>query len=411
VRALIAGSGVAGPATALFLRRTGWDVQILEASAEQDDGTGAFLNVATNGQAVLAELSLRARLLTDAHPAPAMVMWSGSGKRLGEVPNGPAGDPSRGGVVVRRGWLHRVLREAAEDAGVPIATGARVRTLEEGADDVTVHTADGRSFGADIVVGADGVGSAVRRHLDPAAPSPSYSGLVGLGGYAYGTGLAPTPGVQHFVFGRRSFFGYLVRDDGTVYWFANLTHPETGRSELAAVPAQVWLTRLRGLHRGDLHPVPEILAAAQDSVGAYGIYSLPVVPRWHRGRVVCVGDAVHAMSPSAGQGASIALEDAQVLAQCLRDTATTADGFALFDRLRRARAEAVVRHARTISDQKKTTDSRLAMAVRDLMLPFFLRRAATDASQSWLYDYHVDWDEPLDGTPAPAADRPTSQPA
>src|SRR5918994_1536968 len=95
-RALIIGSGVAGPAVALFL------------------------NVATNGLAVLDELGLCERLVAEAHRAPNMVMWSSTGRELGIVPNGPAGQPARGSVVVRRGILHRVLREAAQGAGIPI---------------------------------------------------------------------------------------------------------------------------------------------------------------------------------------------------------------------------------------------------------------------------------------------------
>lgn len=398
MKAVIVGSGVAGPATALFLRRIGWETEIVEATEEAASAEGAFLNVGSNGLAVLAELGLQARLLSDAHPAPRMVMWSGLGKRLGEVPNGPAGDPARGSAVVRRPWLHQVLRDAVADAGIPVRSGTRVVTVAERDQHIVVAADDGREFGGDLVIGADGVGSIVRRFIDPHAPQPSYSGLVGLGGYAHGVGLAPTPQTQHFVFGRRSFFGYLVRDDGTVFWFGNLTHPEVSRRELRAVSAATWLSRLRDLHHGDPEPVPAILAAAEDSVGAYAIYDLPFVPRWHRGRAICIGDAVHATSPSAGQGASLALEDAQLLAQALRDAESPAAAFNLFYRLRHHRAEAVVAYARKISDQKKTPRSRLARSLRDLMLPIFLRRASSDTTQNWLYDYSVAWSTNLTGS-------------
>lgn len=411
MKAVIVGSGVAGPATALFLQRIGCQVEIVEAIADAESSAGAFLNVASNGQAVLAELGLQDRLLADAHLAPRMVMWSGLGKRLGEVPNGPAGDHGRGSAVVRRAWLHQVLRDAVAVAGIAVATGSRVTTVAEHGEQLVARSENGREFVGDIVIGADGVGSAVRRFVDPTAQRPSYSGLVGLGGYAHGTGLAPTPLTQHFVFGRRSFFGYLVRDDGTVFWFGNLTHPEVSRDQLRAVPADTWLARLRDLHRDDLDPVPAILAAADHSVGAYAIYDLPVVPRWHRGHAVCIGDAVHATSPSAGQGASLALEDAQLLAQTLRDTDRPAAAFDLFYRLRHARAEAVVAYARTIRDQKMTSTSRLAMVVRDLMLPIFLRKAASDTTQNWLYDYHVDWTTRLQATTTAATLTDTTTPA
>ena len=402
MRALVVGSGVAGPAVALFLRRIGWDVQVVEATDASQAAAGAFLNIATNGQAVLAELGLREAVMSQAHPCPRMVMWSGLGKRLGEVPNGPAGDPARGSAVVARAWLHRVLRDAVSQAGIPLTSGVPIVQVNQTGDGLVAVAGDGQVFSGDVVVGADGVGSVLRRFIDPEAPSPAYTGMVGLGGFAHPAGLAPTPGVQHFVFGRRSFFGYLVREDRTALWFGNLTHPDPDRDALRAVHAAAWLERLRQLHSDDLEPVPTILAAADDTVGAYPIHDLAQVPHWHRGRAVCIGDAVHATDPSAGQGASLALEDAQVLAQCLRDISPIESALATFHRLRHRRAEAVVAYARTIGRRKQVSSSRLAMGLRDLMLPLFLRRAASDTTQNWLYDYQVDWATQITADMAPA---------
>jgi 2-polyprenyl-6-methoxyphenol hydroxylase-like FAD-dependent oxidoreductase len=388
-RALVIGGGVAGPATAMFLAADGWDIEIFEAAAKPGDYAGAFLNVATNGLAVLEALGLRHRLLSDAHPAPHMIMWSSSGKKLGSVPNGPAGDPARGSAVVRRGWLHRVLREGVEDRGIPINFGAGLTdiTAEPGAVHATF--ADGRKASGDILIGCDGIGSPTRTYIDPDAPTPRYSGLVGLGGFARVPGLTPTPATQHFLFGRRSFFGHLVRADGTIYWFANITAPEPARSSLRDVSAAEWLSRLRELHQDDPYPVPQIIDGHTGELGAYPIYDLSGVPRWSRGRVVAVGDAVHATSPSAGQGASLALEDAQALALCLRQEVDHETAFARYQALRQPRADKVVDYARKINSQKRVSKSRVAIAIRDAMLPLFLKRAANDRSNDWLYNYRV----------------------
>jgi 2-polyprenyl-6-methoxyphenol hydroxylase-like FAD-dependent oxidoreductase len=388
-RALVIGGGVAGPAAAMFLAADGWEVEIFEAAANPDDYAGAFLNVATNGLSVLDALDLRERLLSDAHPAPHMIMWSSTGKQLGTVPNGPAGDPARGSAVVRRGWLHRVLREGAQDRGIPIRFGARLTDITAEPDAVHLTFADGRRASADILIGCDGIGSPTRTHIDAQAPNPSYSGLVGLGGFARVAGLAPTPATQHFVFGRRSFFGYLVRADGTAYWFANITAPEPSRGSLRDVSAAEWLDRLRVLHRDDPYPVPQIIDGHEGDLGAYPIYDLSGVPRWSRGRVVAVGDAVHATSPSAGQGASLALEDAQALALCLREEADHETAFARYQAMRQPRADKVVDYARKINSQKRVSKSRVAVAIRDAMLPLFLKRAANDRSNDWLYNYRL----------------------
>jgi 2-polyprenyl-6-methoxyphenol hydroxylase-like FAD-dependent oxidoreductase len=394
-RALIIGSGVAGPATALFLQRAGWDVEIFEAADEPDAYAGLFLNVATNGLAVLDQLGLRGRLVAEGHRSPNMVMWSSTGKELGTVPNGPAREPQRGSVVVRRGILHRVLREAAQDAGIPITFGARLERIEETDTAVRAIFADGRTADGDLLIGADGVGSPTRCHIDADAPAPAYSGLVGLGGFARVPGLAPTPEAQHMVFGRRSFFGYLVREDGEVFWFANITRPAADRAALRAVPAEEWLATLRELHADDPYPVPQILEHGTGEVGGYPIDDLAHVPHWSRGRVVAVGDAVHATSPSAGQGASLALEDAITLARCLRDAPDHATAFAAYQRLRQPRAEAVVGYAQAINKQKRVTRSRLGIAIRDAMLPMFLKKARDDTRNDWLYNHEIAWDAPV----------------
>ncbi|HWH26685.1 MAG TPA: NAD(P)/FAD-dependent oxidoreductase [Pseudolysinimonas sp.] len=390
--ALVIGAGVAGPAVALFLQRAGWKATIYEAAPTPDPYAGLFLNVATNGLSVLDELGLRDRVVADGHRAPHMVMWSRTGARLGTVPNGPAGDPERGSVVVRRGHLHQVLRDAATAAGIEIHDSARLTTIDETPDGVRATFADGRVAEGDILIGCDGIGSPTRTWIDPDAPAPAYSGLVGVGGFARVDGLEPTPDTQHFVFGARSFFGYLVRADGTVYWFANPTHSEPARGALADISSDAWLAELRDLHRDDPSPVPEILANTTTTLTGYPIYDLTKVPQWSRGRVVAVGDAVHATSPSAGQGASLALEDAITLAKCLRDSTDYSAAFAEYQRLRQPRAEKVVAYARAINAQKRVITNRVGVAIRDALMPIFLRRAANDTRNNWLYAHTIGWE-------------------
>jgi len=397
-RALIIGSGVAGPAAAMFLARAGWDCEIFEAEPEPDAYRGLFLNVATNGLAVLDQLGLKERLVSDGHRSPHLVMWSSTGVRLGTVPNGPAGDPERGSVVVTRGWLHEVIRDGALSSGIPTTFGARLVAIEGGPGAVRATFADGRVAEGDILVGADGIRSVTRSWIDPPTPAPLYSGLVGLGGFARVPALAPTPDTQHMLFGRRSFFGHLVREDGTVYWFANITCPEPGRGELQAISSEEWLRKLRALHADDPPPVTQILEHTETQVGAYPIYDLPHVPHWSRDRVVGIGDAVHATSPSAGQGASLALEDAITLAKCLRDRADHTTAFAEYQRLRLPRAEEIVRYARAINRQKRVTKGRLGIAIRDAMMPLFLRRASGNTRNDWLYNHSIEWDSLLPGT-------------
>lgn len=393
-RAVIIGCGVAGPAVALFLRRIGWEPVIYERMAEPDDFGGLFLNVATNGLAVLECLDLGEELLADAYRCPEMVMWSGRGKRLGHVPNGPAGQPERGSVVVRRADLHRALRTEALRHGIPIHFAATLEEIADDGDRVRARFQDGRTAEGEILIGSDGINSLTRTSIDPQAPSPAYTGMIGFGGYARADGVVPTPGAQHFVFGRRSFFGYLVRADGEIYWFANVTRPEPARRSARAIASDEWLEFLRELHADDPPPVPQILAGNLQELRAYPIYDLAHVPRWSRGRVVAVGDAVHGTSPSVGQGVSLALEDAIVLAKCVRDAADPGQAFATYQRLRQPRAERMVAYAQEVNKHKRISRNPLAVRLRDALVPIFLRKAASDTTNRWVYDYRVDWDAP-----------------
>ena len=392
-RALVIGAGVAGPATALFLKKAGWEAEIFEARPAPDAFGGLFLNVATNGLAVLETLGVRERLVSDGHLSPYLEMWSGRGRRLGVVPNGPAGEPERGSVVVRREWLGEVLRDAATAAGIRTTWGARLEHIEDHGDTVTVHFANGASSRGDVLIGCDGVGSLTRRWIDPKAPDPAYSGILSIGGFSRVPGLEHTPLTQKMIFGVRGFFGYLVREDGTVYWFANPTRAGMDRDELRGVPSAAWIEELRDIHSHDPYPVPQILDAVVGGGGAKGIKDHTPGTHWHRGRVVAVGDAVHATSPSAGQGASLALEDAAALARCLRDEPDHEHAFAEYERLRKPRAEEVVAYARAITRQKSVSRSRISIAVRDLMLPLFLKSAMTDVRNNHLYNHSVPWSE------------------
>jgi FAD-dependent urate hydroxylase len=323
-----------------------------------------------------------------------MVMWSGTGKRFGEVANGirlPDGTVS---VALRRGLLQRVLREEAERRGISFEFSKRLDTYQvTGEGGVVARFTDGTQAEGDLLLGADGIHSATRRTMDPDAPRPTYTGLLSIGGYSHSTTIRPTPDTQHFVFGRRAFFGYLVRDSGEVWWFANLPRAdEPSRAELAGTSTQGWQQRLLELFADDLSRISGIIQATESEIGAHTVDDMPTIPTWHRGPVALVGDAAHATSPNAGQGASLAMEDALVVAKCLRDLPDPEQAFAAYERLRRERAEKVVAYSRRIG-QSKAISNPVAVRLRDLVLPLALKRFANPQAHAWVYTHHVDWDE------------------
>jgi 2-polyprenyl-6-methoxyphenol hydroxylase-like FAD-dependent oxidoreductase len=120
---------------------------------------------------------------------------------------------------------------------------------------------------------------------------------------------------MRMTFGSNAFFGYLKPAGQPVYWFDSYAADEADIEKIND-PAR-YARDIRALHANDPSPNAEIL----DHVGvierSYPIYDMPALPCWHKGRVVLIGDAAHAVGPHAGQGASMAIEDALVLAACL----------------------------------------------------------------------------------------------
>jgi len=378
----------------MALQRAGIKATIYEAWDHPADYTGWFLNTASNGLDVLHTLGIDLASRADGHPIPNMVMWGGTGKRLGEVANGIGLEDGTVSVCIKRGALQRVLREETLRRGIRIEYGKRLTGYEPTNDGGVAATfEDGTTAEGGLLVGADGIHSATRQLMMHESPEPAYTGLIGVGGYSSSTAIPPTPNTQHFVFGRRAFFGYLVRESGEIWWFANLARPQKPSSqELATISSQQWKRHLLELFAGDMPLISEIIQSTGSDIGAHVVEDLATTPVWHRGPAVLIGDAAHATSPNAGQGASLAMEDALVLAKCLRDLPDAERAFAAYERLRRQRAEKIVAYSHRIG-RSKTISNPLGVWIRDLVMPFALKHFASPDAHAWIYTYHVDWDE------------------
>lgn len=393
-KAIVIGCSIGGPLVAMALQRAGIEAVIYEAYDRPADYVGSFLSTASNGLDALRVLDSHTRVLAEGFATPRMVMWSGTGQRLGEVANGVTLADDTSSITIRRGLLHRALRAEAVSRGIQIEQGKRLVDATEDGGGVAARFEDGTEITGDILVGADGLNSHVRRIIDPHAPRPNDTGLLSMGGCARVTTLAPTPETFHMIFGKHAFFGYCVRPSGDTYWFANLTRrDELTRQELSAISPQTLKEQLLELFAVDSGPATDILQATGDELAAYPIHDMPTVPTWYRGRIVLLGDAAHATSPSSGQGASLAIEDAVVLAKCLRDLPDTRQAFTAYERLRRGRVEKVVKYSARISRTKALGP--VGRWFRDLFMPFALKHFASPAGHAWLYRYHVDWSEPV----------------
>ncbi len=390
--ALIIGGGVAGPVTAMALQHAGMDSVVYEAYAGGADDAGAFLTFASNGLDALHTIDAHHLVLAEGFPTPRMEIQSGTGKRLGDVPNGgtlPDGTVSQ---TLKRADLYRALRDEAVRRGARIEYGKRLVDAETTRDGVVVaRFEDGTEAEGDLLVGADGIHSRTRSIIDPAAPGARYIPVLNIGGYASDVRVPAEPGTFRMVFGNRAFFGYAVHPSGEVWWFANPPRAnEPTSAELAAISTEQWRKMLVDLFAEDDTPAVEIVSSTPGGLSGWATYDLPSVPTWRRGTMIVIGDAAHATAPSSGQGASMAIEDAVVLARCLRDLPDIGQAFAAYERLRRARVERIVAHGARTSNSKAAGP--VARVLRDLMMPAILKRVANGGSLAWMHDYHIDWD-------------------
>ncbi|MFJ6653856.1 FAD-dependent monooxygenase [Microbacterium sp. NPDC091313] len=389
MRAIVVGGGIAGPVTALALQRVGIDALVLERGADTRPEAGSWFTIAPNGLAALAEVDALDAIRPVAVPTRHNVMVGATGRELGVLAIGSPLADGTPALSVKRSLAAHLLAAEAKRRGIEVRRGAAVASVATTGRAATVQLADGEQLTADLVVGADGIRSVVRAAVDPGAPAPRYVGLVNFGGITRGTSIAERlrPEAWHFVFGRRAFFGALPTPAGDVVWFANVRRPAVGRAERDATDAAQWQARLVELARLDDGPLAELIAAGELELAADNTHDLPHVPRWHRGRLVLVGDALHAPSPSSGQGAALAAEDAIVLARCLRDAGEPGAAFAAFEAERRRRVERIVRDGARSSSSKNP--GRVGRVVQEAIMRLVFRHAVTERAQAAVFDHRV----------------------
>ena len=380
---VIVGAGIGGPALGIALKRAGIESIVYEASDEPRDDAGAFLNLAPNGLAVLQALGLGA--------APRRTRLSERPSRLSQRdrPHAGGGASRRRDSDARRGESS-VTRAAAEEAGVRFEFGKTLSSVTEHDGNVTARFADGTTVDGSSLVGADGIHSRTRYSYFTDAPKPTYTGIINLGGVVQ-TDLQPTGRAMHMIFGRSGFFGTrfarVVRRTGSA---TSHRKKEPSRGALMNATSDSYRQQLLEVHESDPPEVTRILQALSGPIGAWPVYDILSLPAWHRGAVCLMGDAAHAVGPHVGQGASLALEDAFVLAKCLRDIPEASSAFSAFERLRRSRVEPILKQSRRTGQQKAPTGW-LGRRIRDLILPIFLKSGARAANE--LYGYALDWEK------------------
>jgi 2-polyprenyl-6-methoxyphenol hydroxylase-like FAD-dependent oxidoreductase len=358
-RVLIVGGGIAGLALAPMLARTGVAVELIEREpAWRPRGTGMYLP--GNAARALRALGLETRVASRAIEILRQRFCDHRGRLLCEVDVAKLWAGVGPCLALHRADLHAFLREAAGE--VPIRTGLAVERLAQRDGIVSVEFSDGTSGEYDLVVGADGIHSAVRRLTFDAMAMPRPVGQVGW------RFLAPRPPevtTWSAMLGHRTAFLTLPLDDERVYCYCDVvSRPADDTPERA--PAE----RLRKLFAEFADPAAALLDAL-DAATDIHVSTIEEIAlgHWAHESVVLIGDAAHATSPNMAQGAAMALEDALVLADCLLKIPGIPDALAAFQARRRPRTDWV----RAQSHRRDHTRY-LPPTIRDNVVRFLGRR-------------------------------------
>ncbi|MFE9674970.1 FAD-dependent oxidoreductase [Streptomyces sp. NPDC006259] len=309
---LVVGGGAAGNAVTLLLRRAGLTVDLIEARDDWNATAGSGITLQGNALRVLRELGVWDQVEASGFAFGSVGITAPDGTVLhvqDDLRTG--GDDLPATVGMQRPRLQQILIEAVRASGATVRLGTTAEILDQDAGGVSVRLSDGTGHRYDLVVAADGLGSATRAAIGiTVKPEPT--------GMAIWRIAAPRPaGVVRtdLAYGGPAYIaGYCPTSETTLYAYV----VEANRDR-ASIPAATHADEMRRLASAYGGFWPEITTHLTDpaKVNYTWFDRLLVEGSWHRGRVVLVGDAAHCCPPTLAQGAALSLEDAWVLAQML----------------------------------------------------------------------------------------------
>lgn len=352
-RILVVGGGIGGLSAAIALRGVDYDVTVIEKQADMHSSVfGVGIIQPANALRALDAIGCAQACLDAGYAASAWgAMYDVSGNFIKDMPGATFEQsefPPMNGVT--RPKLHQILTDRANEVGVEIRYSTTFVALEPHPDRVTVVFQDASSEDFDLLVGADGVRSQVRRYVLPNELTPYY-----IGQSAYRINVPLRPEIDRIILqaSREGMAGFVPIGKDLAYFFFNAEMARDARPKTEDL-----VTALMA----HLEPFDGLTAWARDEVIAKAkpedIVLRPeealIAPApWHRGRIVLMGDAVHAVTPHLGQGAAQAIEDGVVLARSLAEHASHEDAFAAYTEARYERCKLVVETCLAIAEWEK----------------------------------------------------------
>lgn len=387
MKIVIAGAGIGGLSAALALARTGHEVETVErASALREVGAG--LQLSPNAMKALGALGVAERIeAISSEPESLDLRMGRSGATVFSIPMGKAARRRYGApyLHIHRADLIGILAKAAEAAGVRLRFGARVSAWAREGGELRVGLDTGDVLAGNLLIGADGMRSAVRQQLF-GADHARFAGAVAWRALAPISACPDLPKAAVVWAGPgKHAVTYRIRR-GEIINFVGVVEEDGWREEGWDEPGDK--KKLLETFEGWVDPVVKAIGAAQ-SCHRWALFDRDPLPKWSEGPVTLLGDACHPMPPFQAQGAAMAIEDAVVLAQCLNAQAGALDAaLASYETKRKPRTTKVLASARSNMGvfHRSNVFTRAAtygpMKAASLVLPGFVK-----SRQDWIYGF------------------------
>ncbi len=388
MKVVVAGAGIGGLCAAIALTKVGFEVEVIERAPALTE-VGAGIQLSPNAVKGLAGLGVAEAVLAVASQPLTLEMRIGkTGEKVFSIPIAKDARKRYEApyIHVHRADLIEILKRAAEFAGVQLRMNARVSAYVREDTGLKIGLDNGTIVSADLLVGADGSRSTVRKQM-LGEDQARYTGAVA---WRLTVPADVAPDLPHSAIvwagpGKHAVT-YRVRR-GELINFVGVVETERWREESWTQPGD--LTELAADFGGWAPPIPDIIAAA-DGAHVWALFDRDPLSRWSDDRVTLLGDACHAMPPFQAQGAAMAIEDAIVLAKCLQAEGVSPGSLLKYEKLRKPRTSRVLNSARSNMGvfHRSNAWSQAAtygpMKVADMLFPQFIR-----SRQDWIYGYDV----------------------
>jgi len=360
-RVLIVGGGIGGLTTAIALRRAGIDATVFERVADlRAIQVGGGIHLWINAMRAMQQVQLGEQVAAVGARVDFAEFITWQGRTLGRWPVGDLGSQVGAHTYgMSRADLHRVLIDELD--GGMLQMGAELTHFAQDSQGVTARFADGREERGDVLIGADGIKSTVRKQLlgDSPLRYTGYTIVHAITGTDFNHPAIPL-GVFRVWWGRGQRFNMYHVGGNRLYWFAIVNALE-GRGDFGR---DVLLERFQGYTA----PVTEAIEATEPrAMSRMDHYDRKPVKSWGAGRVTLLGDAAHAMTLNLGQGACQTVEDAVVVARCLANNGDMVGALRRYEEQRMNRTASFVNLAWRLGQLGRLTNP-VAVSVRDTVL-------------------------------------------